>query len=184
MTDFQLPIPVIDLFATLGITDSAQMLIIFLSSILGVLLVLIVLIAFRGRPTRNNGLSNQSEVNVSSQIDKPAVEPVISVARRPVSDDPSVTKQVDDIDAAVGAVEQVEDFRIFKRPKQKSPLVGQSAPSLAVDDNISTADHLRLIEKEMVRLRDLYQGGHITRNIYIDETRSLYHQARGLSSVS
>ena len=49
---------------------------------------------------------------------------------------------------------------------------------------MSTADYLRLIEKEMVRLRDLYQGGHITRDNNIDETRSLYHQARGLTSVS
>ena len=49
---------------------------------------------------------------------------------------------------------------------------------------MSTTDYLRLIEKEMVRLRDLYKGGHITRDMYIDETRSLYHQARGLTSVS
>ena len=49
---------------------------------------------------------------------------------------------------------------------------------------MSTPDHLRLIEKEMVRLRDLYHGGHITRDIYIDETQSLYIQARELSSIS
>ena len=30
---------------------------------------------------------------------------------------------------------------------------------------MTTAEHLRLIEKEMVRLRDLYRGGHITRDM-------------------
>ena len=112
------------------------------------------------------------------------MDPVISVSHRSTSDDASVTQQRDNTDIAAGATEQLDDFQIFKRSKKKSSIAIQSASSLKADDQMSTADYLRLIEKEMVRLRDLYQGGHITRDMYIDETRSLYHQARGLTSVS
>ena len=80
--------------------------------------------------------------------------------------------------------EQVEDFQIFKRSRRKSTPADKTAPSLDVKDPMTTADHLRLIEQEMVRLRGLYQGGQITREMYIDETRSLYLQARELSSIS
>ena len=80
--------------------------------------------------------------------------------------------------------EPLEDFRIFKRPKGAPAKPARPSSSAAADEQLSTTEHLRLIEKNMIRLRDLYQGGHITRDMYVDETRSLYHQARGLSSIS
>ena len=184
MKNFELPVSVTDLFAAFGITDPAQILILLLSSILGVLLILIVFIAFRGRPAVTNQLADQGKVDVASTADEPPEEPVISIAPQPKIDDALTTQQTVGMNAAVEAAEKVEDFQIFKRPKQKPNLVSQSSPFPAADDQMSTAEHLRLIEKEMVRLRDLYQGGHITRDMYIDETRSLYHQAHGLSSVS
>ncbi len=184
MNDFLLPASISELFAVFGINDSAQMLILLLSSILGVLLVLIVLIAFGGRPARKSAMPNQSKEDISSVAEKPTVEPVISVARQTHSKDASASHQASHSDASAEAAEQVEDFQIFTRPKQKSRLADQSAQSLEADAQMSTEEHLRLIEKEMVRLRDLFQGGHITRDMYIDETRSLYHQACGLSSVS
>ena len=183
MNDFLLPVSITELFAAFGINDSAHILILLLSSILGVLLVLIVLIAIRGRPARKSASPNKSKVDISSLAEKPTVEPVISVVRQTDSDDALASQQLTNEDSSAGAAEQVEDFQIFTRPKQKSRLAGQSAQSLAADVQMSTEEHLRLIEKEMVRLRDLFQGGHITRDIYIDETRSLYHQACGLSSV-
>ena len=184
MTDIHIPVPITDLFAAFGISDPSQMLIIFLSLILGVTLVLIILIAFRGRPAGNSESPNQIKPDIPSAADEPTLDPVISVSHRSTSDDASVTQHRDNTDIAAGATEQLDDFQIFKRSKKKSSIAIQSASSLKADDQMSTADYLRLIEKEMVRLRDLYQGGHITRDMYIDETRSLYHQARGLTSVS
>lgn len=184
MTDFQLPALVTNLFAAFGINDPAQMLILLLSSILGVLLILIVLIAFHGRPSESGASPTQRKAETNSTADRLAEEPVISVARQPPNEDASVTRKEDNKDEAVDAAEQIEDFQIFKRSAPKSTFAGQSLPVLATDDGMSIAEHLRLIEKEMVRLRELYRDGHITRDIYIDETRSLYHQARGLSSVS
>ena len=184
MTSIQLPVSVTDLFSVFGVTDSARMLIILLSLILGVLLVLIMLIAFRGRPSGSNVSHQKEETADSSRAKTPAPEPIISKSTQPEEDDALSAHSVNKIEKSELVSEQVEDFQIFKRPRQKSTSADQTAPSLDMKEPMSTADHLRLIEQEMVRLRGLYQGGHITRNTYIDETRSLYLQARELSSLS
>ena len=160
------------------------MLIILLSLVLGVLLVLIMLIAFRGRPSGSNLSHQKGEAADSSRAETPAAEPIIPKATRPEGGDALAAQSANKIENSELAAEQVEDFQIFKRPRQKSIPADQTTTSLEVKDQMSTPDHLRLIEKEMVRLRDLYQGGHITRDMYIDETQSLYLQARELSSIS
>ena len=184
MTDIQIPVSVTEVFSAFGVTDAAQILITLLSLFLGILLVLIVLIAFRGRPSGNN-LSNQKEEAADSdRAETPAAEPTIAKATRPEGGDALAAQSSNKIENSELAEEQVEDFQIFKRPRQKSIPAEQTTTALEVEDQMSTPDHLRLIEKEMVRLRDLYQGGHITRDMYIDETQSLYLQARELSSIS
>ena len=184
MTNIQLPVSVTDLFSMFGVTDPAQMLIILLSLVLGVLLVLIMLIAFRGRSYGSNLSYKEGEATDSSRAKTLAPESIISKSTQPEESDALAAQSTNIIENSELLSEQVEDFQIFKRPRQKSTPADQIAPSLDVKDPMSTADHLRLIEKEMVRLRGLYQGGHITREMYIDETRSLYLQARELSSIS
>lgn len=168
MTNIQLPDVLLDLFAAFSITDPAQALILLLSGILALLLLLIIIIAVRGR---------SAPVQTAVPAD-PSAAPSAGLA------DQRTEVAAPDLPAAEAEPELVEDFRIFKRPKgapAKSPRVStDTGPA----EQLSTAEHLRLIEKNMIRLRDLYQGGHITRDMYVDETRSLYHQARGLSSVS
>ena len=184
MTNIQLPVFFTDLFFMFGVTDPVQMLIILLSLVLGILLVLIVSIAFRGRPSGSD-LSNQKEEAADSdRSETPAAKPIIPKATRPEAGDALAAQSSNQIENSELATEQVEDFQIFKRPRQKSVYAEHTTTSLEVRDQMSTPDHLRLIEKEMVRLRDLYQGGHITRDMYIDETQSLYIQARELSSIS
>ena len=184
MTDIQLPVSVTELFSAFGVTDPARILIILLSLVLGILLVLIVLIAFRGRPSDSN-LSNQKEEAAGSdRAETPAAEPIFPKATRPEGGDALAAQSLNKIENSELAAEQVEDFQIFKRPRQKSNPAERTSTSLEVTEPISKLDHLRLVEKEMVRLRDLYQGGHITRDMYIDETQSLYIQARELSSIS
>ena len=184
MTDIQLPVPVTHLFALFGITEPARMLIILLSLVLLVLLVLIMLIAFRGRPSSSHSSHQDRKTSDSFRAEKPAAEPIISETIQPEGDDALTAQSSNKIENSEFVAEHVEDFQIFKRPRQKSILADRTAPSLETKDQMSTADHLRLIEKEMVRLRELYQGGHITRDMYVDETRTLYHQARELSSIS
>lgn len=184
MTDIQLPVSVTELFSAFGVTDPARILIILLSLILGILLILIVLIAFRGRPSDSNLSNQEEEAAYSDRPETAAAEPIIPKATRPEVGDALAAQSSNKIENSELAAEQVEDFQIFKRPRQKSIPAEQTTTSFKVRDQMSTPDHLRLIEKEMVRLRDLYQGGHITRDMYIDETQSLYLQARELSSIS
>ena len=184
MTNIQLPVFVTDLFSMYGITDPARMLIILLSLVLGILLVLIMVIAFSGRSSGSNLSHQKGEVADSSRAKTQVPEPIISKSTQPEEGDALTSQRPSIMENSELVSEQVEDFQIFKRPRQKSTPAEQTAPSLDVKDSISTADQLRLIEQEMVRLRGLYQGGHITREMYIDDTRSLYLQARELSSIS
>ena len=173
MTDIQLPDAVLDLFAAFDIADPAQILILLLGGILVLLLVLIILIAARGRP---------ASAAVSETAEPPLALPAEQGPATTAPDMP-VAPPVDTSPPPADA-EPLEDFRIFKRPKGASATPARASSSAAADEQLSTTEHLRLIEKNMIRLRDLYQGGHITRDMYVDETRSLYHQARGLSTIS
>lgn len=175
MTDIQLPDAVLDLFAAFDIADPAQILILLLGGILVLLLVLIILIAARGRPA-------SAAAAVSETAEPPSALPAEQVPATTTPDMP-VAPPVDTSLPPADA-ETLEDFRIFKRPKGAPAKPARLSSSAAADEQLSTTEHLRLIEKNMIRLRDLYQGGHITRDMYVDETRSLYHQARGLSSIS
>ena len=175
MTDIQLPDAVLDLFAAFDIADPAQILILLLGGILVLLLVLIILIAARGRPA-------SAAAAVSETAEPPSALPAEQVLATTTPDMP-VAPPVDTSLPPADA-EPLEDFRIFKRPKGAPAKPARPSSSAAADEQLSTTEHLRLIEKNMIRLRDLYQGGHITRDMYVDETRSLYHQARGLSSIS
>ena len=173
MTDIQLPDAVLDLFAAFDIADPAQILILLLGGILVLLLVLIILIAARGRP---------ASAAVSETAEPPSALPAEQVPATTTPDMPVAPPG--DTSLPPADAEPLEDFRIFKRPKGAPAKPARPSSSAAADEQLSTTEHLRLIEKNMIRLRDLYQGGHITRDMYVDETRSLYHQARGLSSIS
>ena len=171
MTDIQLPDSVLDLFAAFDIADPAQILVLLLGGILVLLLVLIILIAARGRSAPAAAVPERAEPPVFSPAEQALDSP--APAAPPVEAGP-----------ASAEAEQLEEFRIFKRPKGAPAKPARPSSPAAADEQLSTTEHLQLIEKNMIRLRDLYQGGHITRDMYVDETRSLYHQARGLSSIS
>ena len=73
-------------------------------------------------------------------------------------------------------ISDMDDFKIFKRsaPADQRPQAEMPPPKLQRDDE------LLVIEQNMLRLRELFHDGHITRDVYIDETRTLYHQAKAL----
>ena len=69
----------------------------------------------------------------------------------------------------------MEEFKIFKRPQPpKSSTTGHE------EHTVPLAHELEMIESNMVRLKDMFHEGHITRDVYVDETRTLYHQAKSL----
>lgn len=173
MTDIQLPDTLLDLFAAVDVADNTQVVILLLSAILGLLLLLIVIIAVRGRSAGEGASASQPSLSPAASDDQTTERPT-----------PPQAALTEDSPEASAESEMVEDFRIFKKPKTGSGKAARTGLDTPSAEQLSTTEHLRLIEKNMIRLRDLYQGGHITRDMYIDETRSLYHQARGLSSVS
>ena len=69
----------------------------------------------------------------------------------------------------------MEDFKIFKRPQARKP-----STSHPEEQAVPLAHELEMIESNMVRLKDMFHEGHITRDVYVDETRTLYHQAKSL----
>ncbi len=142
MTNIQLPVSVTNLFSVLGVTDPARMLIILLSFVLGVLLVLIMLIAFRGRSSGNNVFHQRGEVTESFKAKSPAPEPIISKSTLPEEGGALAAQGANIIENSESMSEQVEDFQIFKRPRQKSTPADQTAASLDAKNPMSTADQL------------------------------------------
>lgn len=77
-------------------------------------------------------------------------------------------------------ISDMDDFKIFKRaaPADQRQQDATPPPKLQRDDE------LLVIEQNMLRLRELFHDGHITRDVYIDETRTLYHQAKALVKIT
>ena len=72
-----------------------------------------------------------------------------------------------------------DDFKIFRRPSSHKQKKYQETQK----ENAVTHE-LRLIEQNMISLKNMFHNGHITRDVYVDETRTLYNQARALSEAS
>ena len=86
-------------------------------------------------------------------------------------------RAVSDISSVVSGND--EDFKIFRRSSSHSQKKYQETQK----DN-AVAHELQLIEQNMISLKNMFHNGHITRDIYVDETRTLYNQARALSEAS
>ena len=71
-----------------------------------------------------------------------------------------------------------EGFKVFRRttpakPKNQAPL----------PETTPITDELRLIEQSMMSLKDMFRTGYVTRDVYVDETRMLYNQAKSLADA-
>ena len=71
-----------------------------------------------------------------------------------------------------------EGFKVFRRttpakPKNQAPLL----------ETMPITDELRLVEQSMMSLKDMFRTGYITRDVYVDETRMLYNQAKSLADA-
>lgn len=154
--------------------DPQAMLIAGLSAALILILLLMVIIAIMGR---KSGKIAENTANA------PAKEPQIQ--KEEMADmPPTAASQLEKSSAAVDsadAIEQTDDFMIFKRSERPvSPRKEEVMPS---SEELSIEDHLQIIEREMIKLRDMFKQGHVTRDVYVDETRNLYHQARAIAAL-
>ena len=153
--------------------DPQAMLIAGLSGALILILLLMVVIAVMGRK------SGKAAENTSNM---PAEEPQIEVQERP--DTSPATAQATSGPAVMDSpdtLEQTDDFMIFKRSERAAPQRKEEAMPSA--EGLSIEENLQLIEREMIKLRDMFKQGHVTRDVYVDETRNLYHQARAIAAL-
>ena len=150
--------------------DPQAMLIAGLSAALLCILLLMLVIALIGRrktksPAERSGTA--SVARMETDLDK-AVPGSMAVA------DSLAAEESDDL-------EQTDDFMIFKRgERQNTQRTKQMLPSA---EGLTIEDNLQLIEREMIKLRDMFKQGHVTRDVYVDETRNLYHQAKAIAAL-
>ena len=79
----------------------------------------------------------------------------------------------------VKSTEAEEDFKIFRRTPLATP-----KKQMSLSESAPVTEELELIEKNMIALKGLFRDGHITRDVYVDETRTLYNQAKTLADMS
>ena len=79
----------------------------------------------------------------------------------------------------VKSTEAEEDFKIFRRTPLATP-----KKQMSLSESEPVTEELELIEKNMIALKGLFHDGHITRDVYVDETRTLYNQAKTLADMS
>ena len=85
----------------------------------------------------------------------------------------------DMLSSAVPLAEGQEDFKIFRRA---GSAVSNKKGSLS--NPVLATEELQLIEQSMVSLKNMFRDGHITRDVYVDETRTLYRQAKSIAEIS
>ena len=138
-----------------------------------ILIFLLILIArsFAGKQTagqtQNNSVGNTDEVQpITLTPETVSASTKVQETPYPQQNEARDMENISDMD----------DFKIFKRsaPAYQRPQAEMPPPKLQRDDE------LLVIEQNMLRLRELFHDGHITRDVYIDETRTLYHQAKAL----
>ena len=79
----------------------------------------------------------------------------------------------------VKSTEAEEDFKIFRRTALAAP-----KKQVSISESAPVIEELELIEKNMIALKGLFHDGHITRDVYVDETRTLYNHAKTLADMS
>ena len=150
--------------------DPQAILIAGLSATLFFILLLMLVIALIGRketksPAERPDAASETRIETVPDMATPASMAAADSLAVEESDDP----------------EQTDDFLIFKRgERQNTQRKKQMLPSA---EGLTIEDNLQLIEHEMIKLRDMFKQGHVTRDVYVDETRNLYHQAKAIAAL-
>ena len=83
------------------------------------------------------------------------------------------------ISSSVMSLSDDEDgFKVFRRTTP-----AKSKNQALLPETTPVTDELRLIELSMISLKDMFRTGYITRDVYVDETRTLYNQAKSLADA-
>lgn len=159
--------------------DPQAMIIAGLSGALALILVLMILIAIMGRKDKTATTLGQPEKDVASHRAEP--EMALQAEAGDTSVDLNISAETEARDSQNAEIPQTDDFMIFKRGERQT--TQRKEEIMPTSEGLSIEDNLQLIEREMIKLRDMFKQGHVTRDVYVDETRNLYHQAKAISAL-
>lgn len=92
----------------------------------------------------------------------------------PASDSAAVTSDASNVEAAAPA-----GFSFFRRKKSSNSKVASTdATDVADLPEMVETPALHAVEQEMLATRQLYLNGHISKDVYVAETRALYARAK------
>ena len=148
--------------------DPQAMIIAGLSGALALILILMVIIAVMGR--KDKSAISQAEPEIAMQAET-----------ADTSTDVNKPVYAESDDSQNAEMPQTDDFMIFRRGERQT--TQRKDEIMPTSEGLSIEDNLQLIEREMIKLRDMFKQGHVTRDVYVDETRNLYHQARAISAL-
>ena len=148
--------------------DPQAMIIAGLSGALALILILMVIIAVMGR--KDKSAVSQAEPEIAMQAETADTSADVNKLVYAESDDSQNAE-----------MPQTDDFMIFRRGERQ--ITQRKDEIMPTSEGLSIEDNLQLIEREMIKLRDMFKQGHVTRDVYVDETRNLYHQARAISAL-
>jgi hypothetical protein len=99
-----------------------------------------------------------------------------SIPNSPLSDGENKGQSIPS--SSMSLSDDEEGFKVFRRTPPAKPKNQATLP-----ETKPITDELRLIEQSMMSLKDMFRTGYITRDVYVDETRMLYNQAKSLADA-
>ena len=159
--------------------DTQAMIIAGLSGALALILILMLIIAVIGR--KGKLAVSQTEPEKEGVSEHPAPEIVLQAETSGASLDLNKFVSAESDDGQKAEMPQTDDFMIFRRGERQT--TQRKEEIMPTSEGLSIEDNLQLIEREMIKLRDMFKQGHVTRDVYVDETRNLYHQAKAISAL-
>ena len=159
--------------------DTQAIIIAGLSGALALILILMVIIAVMGRKDKSAISQAEPEKEGAPKSAKPEIAMQAETADTSADVNKPVYAESDDSQNA--EMPQTDDFMIFRRGERQT--IQRKDEIMPTSEGLSIEDNLQLIEREMIKLRDMFKQGHVTRDVYVDETRNLYHQARAISAL-
>ena len=99
-----------------------------------------------------------------------------SIPNSPLGDDQNKGQSIPS--SSMSMSDNEEGFKVFRRTTPAKPKNQTTLPKTK-----PITDELRLIEQSMMSLKDMFRTGYITRDVYVDETRMLYNQAKSLADA-
>ena len=175
----------VDFAGVTGIMAAEQEVMILGGIVMAFFLILLLIIrtAKRNDVPRASYLSGDTDPTMHGQ-GKPRITELMNIegpVKEPMPESPldeGQNKGQPISSSVMSLSDDEEGFKVFRRTTPAKPKNQALLP-----ETTPVTDELRLIELSMISLKDMFRTGFITRDVYVDETRMLYNQAKSLADA-